>query len=399
MVEITHSKGTDPSMNKNWFKCSKYLSCLTAVIFLITALSGCTSGQTDSSDSVTVAMNIPLTGDLSTYGQSIRDGALLAMDSLQSTGPEVSLEIGDNGSNANKAVSVFQKQMRSKPDIYTSGVKPQTMSIFERVTENGLPHFVWIFDAFVAERDSSVFRTWVNYKYEVEKYIEYIESKDIKKVSAAVVNFPHTREEFFDILKPRLDKIGVDLEIEVYDANTNNYRNIALKMRKDEPSLYILNGFQGNIVGLVRSMRNYNMINDGNTIATFDLLDAANVLSASQLEGIRGIVPEFSIISNKRLKNWEERFENKHGRDPLYTDAYSYDMMMIINDTARRIDMPATNEEWASKIVETEMNGITGPIEFDDSGDLIPNLMIGVYRDGNIIPAEIVSDTALARAD
>jgi len=321
------------------------------------------------------------------------------MDSLKTTGPEVSLEIGDNGSNASKAVSVFQKQMRSDPDIYVSGVKPQTMSIFERVIETGLPHFVWIFDAFVTERDSSVFRTWVNYKYEVKKYIKYIEKKDIEKVSAAVVNFPHTREEFFDILRPRLDKMGVKMEIEVYDAGTNNYRNIVLKMRKDDSGLYILNGFQRNIVGLVRSMRNYNMINSGNTIATFDLLDAANVLSASQLEGIRGIVPEFSIISNERLESWKKKFEEKYGREPLYTDAYSYDMMMIINNTAKRLKLPATGGEWTSKIIGTEINGITGPVEFDDNGDLIPNLMIGVYRDGNIVPADVVSDTAFARAN
>ena len=72
------------------------------------------------------------------------------------------LDIQDNTGVPNTAVTLLQKQSVDSPDIYVSGVKPQTMAIFDRVAEKGWPYFVWVLDAFITEKHSNIFRTWVD---------------------------------------------------------------------------------------------------------------------------------------------------------------------------------------------------------------------------------------------
>lgn len=336
---------------------------------------------------VNVAMNVPITGPFGIYGQTIRDGALLAQGDLagQGLGFRLNLDIQDNAGEPGTATTIFQKQTLSSPDIYVSGVKPQTMAIFDRVNESGLPYFVWIFDASIIGQHPNVFRTWVNYKYEPEKYFQYVNYRKAKKVAIACVNFPHTVQEFNEIVIPRLNSQGVQTSIEIYDFDTKQYRDLILKLGAQKPDLFILNGFQENLVGLVKALRTYNLVGDGNVIGTYDLLDASKILSQEELEGLRVVAPEFNIASTPKLNEWKQRFKSKYGRDPLYTDAYSYDMVQIIADSAKRVGQPVNSERWIRAMRETNIDGITGRLTFDQDKDLKLQLRIGQYKGGNLL--------------
>jgi len=359
-----------------------------AVIIIVATIVGIRFAQkpTPTSEKVVrVAFNIPITGPFGIYGQTIRDGALFALDNLnrQGSGIHLELDIEDNAGVPHTAVTIFQKQTFGKVDVYVSGVKPQTMAIFDRVLEEGYPYFVWIFDAYAVDKYPTVFRTWVNYKYEPDKYFQYINYRKAKRVGIAIVNMPHTLEEFEKIVIPKLKEQGVETFTEIYEWDTKNYKDIIVKLRSHDPDLYILNGFQENLVGLVKALRTYALVADGNVLGSYDLLDAAKVLTAEELEGLRGVAPEFNIAQTPQLTEWKKRFKAKYNRDPLYTDAYAYDMIMIIADAAKRLALPATSEQWIRALMETNIDGITGPLAFDDGGDLILNLKVGHYINGS----------------
>jgi ABC-type branched-subunit amino acid transport system substrate-binding protein len=367
---------------------NKKFFLLTVLIIVVAIIIGILIFQKPSmhkdSEEIHVAMNLPITGPFGIYGQTIRDGSLLAISELttQNSKRRILLDIQDNAGEPKNAVSVYEKQILSKIDIYVSGVKPQTMAIFDRVVERGFPYFVWIFDAFVVDRYPNVFRSWVNYKYEPEKYIQYIRFRRAKRVAIACVNMPHTVQEFNEIIIPRLNKENVKTVIEIYEWNLKEYRNLIQKLSSKNPDLYILNGFQENLVGLVKALRTYNLIENGNTIGTYDLLDAANLLTKDELEGLRVIAPEFNIATNQNLNDWKSKFKEKYKRDALYTDAYAYDMIMIIADASKRIKFPTNSENWIKVLSDTNFDGITGRLSFDKGGDLILQLKICYYTEG-----------------
>ena len=180
--------------------------------------------------------------------------------------------------------------------------------------------------------------------------------------------------------------MGIESTIEIYEFDTQDYRNLVLKLAAKPADIYILNGFQENLVGLVRAMRTYKLAHGGNTVGTFDLLDAAKVLTPDELQGLRVITPDFNLSGSARLGEWKRRFVGKYHRTPLYTDAYAYDMIQVVGDAARRLRLPATSPQWIQALQATRIDGVTGPLAFDKNRDLILQLRIGYYDNGVLKP-------------
>ena len=367
-------------------KKSVFLIGIVATIFLLQA--GTVFG---GKKMVQIACNLPMTGNLATYGAAIRDGAIMAIEDIEKfdpTGASLIFDWQDNAGNPKTAVSIMQKQYLRSPDIYISGVKPQTMAIMDQIKAKGTPHFVWIFDAFINQNSRNNFRTWVNYKIEPPVYLAYAKERNAKRVAIIYIQLPHTLEEFNEILIPGFKKQGVsNIFVEPFDFGKKDFKDIAVKVKDFKPDLIILNGFQAELVGLVRALRPFGLITDGNTIATYDMLDAAKILGADELEGIRVVSPIFVTRPDREIvKNWRKHFMVKYKKEPLYTHAFGYDMALIIHDAAKRLKLPATSKQWIETLRATKIEGITGQLQFDEDGDLLTPLEVGVFRDGKLIP-------------
>lgn len=363
---------------------------LVATALTTTALlTGC--GGTGEQHSVRVAANLPLTGALATYGFAVRQGVEMALADLETSRPGTRVPVfdwQDNQSDPQIAVSIMQQQYLNPPAVYVSGVKPQTMAIMDRITTKGTPHFVWIFDAFINKNSRNNFRTWVSYKIEPPVYIAYAQDLAAKRVAIIYVQLPHTVEEFEKIVTPGLQARGVDaLLVEPFDFGRKDFKDTAVKVRAFGPDLIILNGFQAELVGMVRALRPFDLITDGNTLATYDMLDAAEILGADELEGIRVVAPVFVTRPDRpAVAAWRERFETTFGKEPRYTHAFGYDMALIIHDAAQRLATSASGTEWIEALRNTDIEGITGPLRFDADGDLLTPLEIGVFRGGRLVP-------------
>lgn len=347
--------------------------------------------QTPKKDSVRIACNLPLTGYFATYGSAVREGASMALSEVSEPSAALDFDWQDNAGEPKTTVSIMQKQYLGPVDIYVSGVKPQTMAIMDQIAARGTPHFVWIFDPFINKNSRNNFRTWVSYKIEPRVYLDYAKSIAAKRVAITYVQLPHTLEEFDQIVIPGLREQGAaDLIVEKYDYGKKDFKDIAVKFNQFNPDLIILNGFQAELVALVRALRPPGLIKENNTIATYDMLDAANILAADELENIRVITPLFaSRPDREQVRAWRERFKKRYGKDPIYTHAFGYDMASIIIDAAGRVKLPATPEQWIQALKSTDIMGITGPLKFDADGDLITPLEVGVFRNGKLIPLNI----------
>ena len=362
---------------------------LVALLFLIGVTFFLRPKSPDAKESsVKVAANLPLSGVLAVYGVSVREGSEFALKS-GNLKHEFSIDWQDNRSEATTAVTVFQRQAMGDPRVYVSGVKPQTMAISEEVAQRGMPHFVWIFDAHINRVNSNNFRTWVSYKIEPPVYLQYAKALGAKKVAATWVQLPHAIEEFEEILIPELEKLDIAVARHPFEFGRKDFKNLAAKIAAEKADLIILNGFQNDLVGLVKALRGLDAISDGNTIATYDMLDAASLLGKELTEGIRVIAPHF--VSRPKEVNrgaWIDLFQKEFGKRPLYTHAYAYDMIFALDIAASKLASPgsATHEEWRRALREVDGEGITGAIEFDSEGDLLTPVEVAVYRNGLLIP-------------
>src|SRR5690348_16357421 len=118
------------------------------------------------------------------------------------------------------------------------------------------------------------------------------------------------------------------------------------------------------------------------------MLDAAKVLGRDEVEGIRVVAPFFVTRPDMpKVKSWSTQLARRYNKEPLYTNAFAYDMAYIISDAAKRVQVKsATNSDWITAIRTTSIERITGPLKFDSDRDLLTKLEVGVYRGGKVLP-------------
>ncbi|MBT3381163.1 MAG: ABC transporter substrate-binding protein [Lentisphaerae bacterium] len=372
------------------------IGALVVIALGVVVVQNMQNGQPDrpgpaKSVPVRVATNIPITGPLAIWGTSIQEGGSMALEELAArpgASAVIKVDWQDNQGDPSTAVSLLQQQyMTGAPDVYVSGLKPQAMAIMDQLVEKGTPNFVWIFDLAINQGSSNNFRTLVSYKLEAPVYLNYVDRVKPKRVAIVYIQLPHSAEEFDTVVVPGLEERGIAVQQEIYDFGHKDFKDIAAKVKAFGPDLIILNGFQGHLVGLVRALRPLGLIGDGNVIGTYDMIDAAKVLAPDEVEGIRVVAPRFETRPTEgKAGPWRERFQAKYGKAPLYIHAYAYDMITVIHDAATRLTLPATKEQWINAISATDAEGITGPLKFDEDGDLMTPVEVGVYRNGALKP-------------
>ena len=371
---------------------TKILYFSLAIVLSFAFLSECKQKNNKSNKKVVIACNLPLTGDIAVYGVSVRDGINFALSNLKNDNLLDSIDLmfdfQDNQGLAKTAVSIYQSQLIKKPNIYISGVSPQTMAIIQQTSSLGIPHIAWVYAANICETYKNTFRTWLSFNAEAEHYIQYAKKRKPKKVSIFYVNVDACRYEFDSLVVPALRSMGInEIEIEPYNIENSDFKNSAAKAKSFNPDLIFINGFKGHMIQLIKDFRSYNLINKGNTMCSYDLLDAAPELKNIQLEDLRYTVPYFVMFQDEpKVKEWKERFRKTYNREPLYTDAYAYDMTYAIYYATKQLYPPFTNENVTNSLLKVEFDGISGHFKFTDKGDLILTLTTAFYHDGKLIP-------------
>lgn len=349
------------------------LSSILTILLLLLGWNSCI--RVEHYD-LRIACNLPLTGDLATYGESVRDGMLLAKEDIAVIDSSFvfSLDIEDNASKANLALTVFNKQKNEGNDIYVSGVKPQTMSIIDEVEKLNIPHFTWIFDAYVTQKFKNAYRCWVNYRVESEYIKKYVEEKQAKRIAIVYVKLPHTDELVNDILIPFFKDNSIQYFIEPYDSEKTDFKDIAAKIKNYGIDAVYVNGFKFNLIGIAKAFDEYSINTTCNNLYTYDFMDAKSELSDEIVSHINYIVPSYEVDNNTLKEEWKTRFAAKYKRQPRYTDAYAYDMLYAIYYSF--VDN--------KPIVDVSFEGITGHVDFDASGDIMTKLYIVNYSKGDL---------------
>jgi len=363
--------------NKLIKKTSVVIGLVILILFATTIINSEKSG---SDNKILIAGNAPISGPLAMYGETLRDGTDFAIKHL---GENSNIEIDwqDNKGEIKTSVSVLQRQLAQNPDIYISGLKPQTQAITDAVTEAKIPHFTWILDTEINPNSDNNFRTWVNFKLEAELFLDYSSKKQLDKVAIVYVNLPSAETEYQDIVIPGLKSQGVsDIYVERFSLDKTDMGDTALKIKNYDPDLLIINGFLPQMVNLVNDLDNFGFEFEGKTLASIDMLDASANLSPETLEGIVVAAPKFLVDNNQEYANWKKEFKETYNYEPLYHHAYAYDMMLVINESIK--DGKFTNKENLSTV---NIQGITGNLKFDEDQSLITEMVLAVYRNGVLI--------------
>ena len=364
---------------------NNFLKTSFLVITLITFLCQC-ENKNKSPENFTVACNLPLTGNMAIYGEAIKDGITFAVEDLKNNKQLDTLNLNvvfnDNKSINSEAITILNKDLLSTPNVYVSGLDHQTSAIIDKISNAGIPHFTYSWEPFINKKGINNFRTGINLEQEANYYVKFIEQKNPKKIFILHVNDPGSFLQFDSIVIPQVNKDGSKQIIkEQYDTKMTDFKTIVAKIKKFNPDLILVAAYDFNLINIIKDFRNYGVIKNDNIMCSVDLLDAAINLTPALLEGIRVTSPLFIYNQNSNLE-WKNRFLKRFNRTARYGDAYAYDMTNIIYNTARKANKDYSANNIINILKNTNLNGITGPLTFNETRDLNLNLDLCWFKNG-----------------
>lgn len=335
---------------------------------------------------IRIACNLPLTGNISIYGESVRNGYTLALEDYAEkfghNNIKVKIDYEDNRGEQRWTTSVLQHQQLSGFDVYVSGVTQQTLAIKPRVDKLGCPHFIWSFYPLVLSEGENLFRTWLD--HEPTLFKKYIESrKDVHRVACVYLNAASGQELFNKYFIPLINERYEIVYNEAFDIEQPDFKTIVAKIKKATPDMIFVNGFEGHIIELAKEFALSGLKRDGNIVFTFDLLDAMRKIDDNILNGYVTVIPNCIASPSNRLLQWSKRFEDTFGRSPNYTDIYAYDGFSML---AEAILNRKADESLFDALHKTKLSGLTGELSFNSAGKMNSNSGVYIVRDGGFVP-------------
>ena len=85
------------------------------------------------------------------------------------------------------------------------------------------------------------------------------------------------------------------------------------------------------------------------------------------------------------LVEWNNKFKEKYGSAPNYTNAYAYDLGMILYHVALKIKQ-GKEKDVSQLLLETNFDGITGKLRFSPEGLLIGEYVTSIYKNSKFVP-------------
>lgn len=385
MADTTHPP--QRSNNKTWIGILVAVLAVAAAVAIYFAVAD--DDPAGGEDLVVdVDGNLPLSGPVAAWSGQYPSGFQMGVEDARQEydvpAENLDLNFQDNAAEPSQAVSVMQQQRLGDIDVYVSGTSEMSNAIASEVERLDVPHFIAAFDAYIARESPNRLRIMPHYKIEGPEYLDYIRARGAERVYIVGLNISSVEEEFAEIVEPGLEAASVAFEREMYDFNTEEFRTLALRVAQYQPDLIIINGFSFHLYPLIRALRNQDLIQDGNVLATMDFVDLLyGDTPLSELAGIAFVTPLSEIPSAvEGIEEWRQRFEQRFGERPTYVAAYGYDTGRIV--VAAYDETGEVTPESIRAVLP--FNGIVGTIELDEDGDLMTTLAVArVTEDGQIV--------------
>ena len=380
------------------------VSIVVLVVALgLAVLAGCggDSGSTDPSASAAagtpfkVGVAGPMTGQYATYGASHKAGAEIAMAELNAAGGvnggEVSIAIGDDLGDPQQAVLVAQKYIDDSELVVVDGhqFSGATIAAAGKYQAAGLTMISpSATNPDITALGDFIWRICMTDAVQGEGLAKY--SVDVLGKSKIAIMYDNSDygRGLADAYEAGVAAAGGKIVgKEQYAAGDTDFKAQLTKLKAAGPDLLFLSGYYPEGAKIAQQAKELGL--DIQMLGSDGYAsDELPKLGKAAVEGM--LVSTFFDYSSsdpavqKFVEAYKAQFE---GGNPDWFAANAYDVMMLAAQAAKNAgsnDRAAINKALAE--IGT-YQGISGPITFDENGDVIKPITIVVVKDGALATA------------
>jgi branched-chain amino acid transport system substrate-binding protein len=366
------------------------------------ALAACGGDEGDSSDGggeaaapFKLGVAGPMTGQYATYGTSHKAGAEIAMEELNAAGGvnggDVSIAIGDDLGDPKEAVLVAQKFIDDTEIVAVNGhqFSGATIAAASKYEPAGLTMITpSATQPDITESGSFIWRICMTDAVQGEGLADYsVGTLGLKKIAIMYDNSDYGRglaDAYDEGIKAAG---GTVVAKEQYSTGDTDFKAQLTKIQGAGPELLFLSGYYPEGSKIAQQAKELGM--------DVQMLGSDGYAS-DELPNLGGAAVEGMLVStffdytkdDPAVQKFVDAYKAKYeGANPDWFVANSYDVCMLL---AAAADKAGSNERTAINDALSEIGtyeGISGPITFDENGDVIKPLSIVIVQDGSLVTA------------
>lgn len=363
---------------------------ILTVILLIGLSNNRSTGNLVKGETIEIGAPLPLTGDLASLGQDIRQGFEMAVSEINEEKDfDLVLIYDDTKSEQNGAFNSVSRFIEmNKINILLGPIRSGNILAVAPITEeNKIIILTPIASSLeITDAGDYIFRNRETSKIHGERMANFLIGKNIDKVAvfgAQASNSLSYKDSFIN----RYSKIGeIVLDVE-YDPKTKDFKtDITRAMDNGAEAVYLAITGGVDAAALARQLREQGfegIITGSNAIETDEFL-----VAGSSAEGVYFTSPAFDI-ENPNIRGYREKYKSLYGEESSAFAANAYDAVYIVSDaieSCRGDDDTDCIRDYLYSV--RDYLGIGGTTTFDKNGDVVKPVSVKVVKDGKFVVLE-----------
>lgn len=373
---------------------------LPLALALAFSLASCGRQDSPASDTVKIGMAAPLTGPQSDIGLDIQRGTQLGIDDLNAQGLEINghklkfeLLSEDDEANPAKATTVAQKLVDAKVVAvvghFNSGASIPASKIY---ADAGIPQVSPGSTAprYTQQGYATTFRVVANDDQQGPAAASFlVHSLKAKKV-AIIDDSTAYGQGLASTFEAAVKAAGVEVVAHEHTTDKDtDFAAILTKIKGKQPEYLFFGGIYSQGAPMAKQMKALGLdapLIGGDGIQTPKFIEVAGAAAEGSYASIPGL-PKDQMPGGKAFL---EKFQARYNKQVELFAPMGYDAVFVLAEAMKR----AGSTEPAKVLPElkkTRYNGVVGPIEFDDKGDLKNGpITINVVKNGKWETRDVV---------
>lgn len=359
---------------------------LSLVCALAMLLSGASIALAEG-DVIKVGGLAPLTGDVAVYGIATQRGVDLYIEELNAAGgvlgKQVEIEWLDEKGDVTEALNAYNRLAGEVVAIIGDVTSKPTIAVSELAAQDGIPMIAPPATAYdVTSAGENIFRACFLDPYQGQMMATFAAGKlGAKKVAVIYNNADDYSTGLAESFKAKAEELGAEVvAYESYATGDIDFKSQLTKISEAAPEAIFVPDYY-NTVALIASQ-------------TREVGITAPLMGADGWDGVLGVVNDPALVegyyfcnhystedTDEVVQNFLKNYEAKYGETPNAFAALGYDAAKILftaMETAGTTESAAVVEAMKN----TDLNGVTGNITFDDHRDPQKSVAICQFVNG-----------------
>jgi branched-chain amino acid transport system substrate-binding protein len=343
---------------------------------------------------VRIGAVVPRTGEASAHGESVERGMALAVAELRAAHQrgelalDYELEVRDSASDPEQAATALQQLFDDGATVAVGGVTPAETDAMGEVAEQEKRVLVsptararaateaaeasrYVFRLFPSvDREGSKLASFAALELEVERSAVVAPAGDGFAADSFAQEFERNRGRVVSTVTYR-DGVRTASDggrCQRCPDGRNDDERIVEDVMKSRPQAVMVAGSGARVAGIVAGLHERGFRGAVLTTSSFASPDAMKA-AGRHAEGVLLARPVFDVESDRKsVRAFVEAYRARHDQEPDLWAAYGYDAVRVL--AAALEAAPSRREAWAGMRGLTDYEGVTGHLQFDETGDV-----------------------------